>query len=180
MVNPFSIYAYLIYFYWYYQCLVNLLFFYFCIILASLYQNRFIILLTSISTSILTIFFIYRNILLRCEENQLKQVLLNLYKNAADAMPDGITISLQNKKIMQLGEPFVSIAITDTGVGIPEEIINRIGDPFFTTKEKGTGLGMMITKKIIQDHNGSLDISSKVGQGTTISLTLPLLPPKKG
>ncbi|KIL45843.1 histidine kinase [Jeotgalibacillus soli] len=117
---------------------------------------------------------------MRCEENQLKQVLLNLYKNAADAMPDGITISLQNKKIMQLGEPFVSIAITDTGVGIPEEIINRIGDPFFTTKEKGTGLGMMITKKIIQDHNGSLDISSKVGQGTTISLTLPLLPPKKG
>ncbi len=68
----------------------------------------------------------------------------------------------------------IRIAVTDTGVGIPPDLLPHIFDPFFTTKEKGTGLGMAIAHRIIEDHLGSIEVSSRVGEGTTFTITLPI------
>jgi PAS domain S-box-containing protein len=107
-----------------------------------------------------------------CEENQLKQVFLNLIKNAIEAMPSGGTIDVQVKE-KEKGK--ISIQIIDQGVGIPKERIPTLGEPFYTTKEKGTGLGLMTCYKIIESHNGELIISSKVNEGTTIEVLLPTI-----
>lgn len=106
-----------------------------------------------------------------CEENQLKQVFINLLKNAIEAMPGGgsVHISIQRK-----GDR-IAISITDEGVGIPEEMISKIGDPFFTGKETGTGLGIMVSQRIITSHQGTLDIQSQVNVGTSVKVTLPAL-----
>ncbi|WP_245959471.1 ATP-binding protein [Neobacillus piezotolerans] len=105
-----------------------------------------------------------------CEENQLKQVFINLLKNSIEAMPNGgnIYISVQKSQPEE-----VFIKIVDEGVGIPEERMKTIGEPFYTTKEKGTGLGLMTCFKIIEGHNGKLIFSSEVGVGTTIIIHLP-------
>ncbi|MFS0782508.1 ATP-binding protein [Bacillus sp. 1P06AnD] len=105
-----------------------------------------------------------------CEGNQMKQVFINLLKNSFEAMPDGGAINITCKE--QMGNE-VLLTIEDTGIGIPETVLSNIGKPFFTTKETGTGLGFMITERIIQQHNGTIDISSTVGKGTTINITLP-------
>lgn len=104
-----------------------------------------------------------------CEENQLKQVFINLLKNAIEAMPGGgsVHISIHKKR------DSIAISITDEGVGIPEDMISKIGDPFFTGKETGTGLGIMVSQRIINSHQGTLDIQSQVDVGTSVKLTLP-------
>lgn len=109
--------------------------------------------------------------LISCEENQLKQVFINLLKNGIEAMPQGgpIHISIQNKGSS------IAISITDEGVGIPEEMISKIGDPFFTGKETGTGLGIMVSQRIINSHHGTLEIQSQVNVGTSVKVTLPTL-----
>ena len=109
--------------------------------------------------------------LISCEENQLKQVFINLLKNAIEAMPGGgpVHISIQRKSTS------IAISITDEGIGIPEEMISKIGDPFFTGKETGTGLGIMVSQRIINSHQGTLDIQSQVNVGTSVKLTLPAL-----
>ncbi|WP_187274247.1 ATP-binding protein [Paenibacillus sp. N3.4] len=105
-----------------------------------------------------------------CEENQLKQAFINLIKNAIEAMPDGgqIDIDLRSE-----GADSVRIVFKDRGQGIENDVLARLGEPFYTTKEKGTGLGIMITYKIIEDHRGHLVVESKVGEGTVVSVTLP-------
>ncbi|WP_409292999.1 ATP-binding protein [Peribacillus sp. SCS-37] len=107
-----------------------------------------------------------------CEEKQLKQVFLNLLKNSIEAMPDGGNIDV---KVTKLDGDFISINIIDQGIGIPQERIATLGEPFYTTKEKGTGLGLMTCFKIIEAHNGELKIDSVVNQGTTIEVILPAL-----
>lgn len=107
-----------------------------------------------------------------CSPGQINQVLLNLIKNASDAM-DGkgeLTISTW------ADDQFVNISIKDTGSGMDEETLAKVRDPFFTTKEvgKGTGLGLSISQKIIDAHDGQLEIQSVVGQGSTFTLRLPL------
>ncbi|RFU69666.1 PAS domain S-box protein [Bacillus sp. V59.32b] len=109
--------------------------------------------------------------LIECDENQLKQVFLNILKNAIESMEDGGEISITARQI----NGFVHIDFTDNGCGIPKERIKRIGEPFYSTKEKGTGLGMMISKKIINEHKGQLLIDSREGIGTTISILLPII-----
>lgn len=106
------------------------------------------------------------------EENQIKQVLLNLLKNAIEAMPSGgeLTIELERFEADQ-----VRLRLVDQGEGIPEEQLQKLGDPFFSTKETGTGLGLMVSFKIIEDHGGKLNITSVVGVGTTIDLLLPVI-----
>ncbi|MGG1574630.1 ATP-binding protein [Fictibacillus sp. NRS-1165] len=104
-----------------------------------------------------------------CDKNQIKQVFLNLLMNAIEAMPDGGVIMVKLKKEGEM----VSIKIIDEGIGIPEERIPTLGEPFYTTKEKGTGLGLMICCKIIENHNGLLTIKSKVLEGTTIEIKIP-------
>lgn len=108
--------------------------------------------------------------LVSCEENQLKQVFLNLLKNAMESMPKGGNIHVF---VMGKEEGKISIQIIDQGVGIPQERIPTLGEPFYTTKEKGTGLGLMTCYKIIEGHNGQLNIYSEINQGTTIEVILP-------
>ncbi|WP_046179785.1 ATP-binding protein [Domibacillus tundrae] len=107
---------------------------------------------------------------LYCEENQLKQVFLNVLKNAIEAMPAGGVISVE----MRRRSRFITIRVIDEGVGIPAEHIPKLGEPFYTTKENGTGLGLMTCMKIIESHGGELNISSEAEKGTTIEIQLPI------
>jgi two-component system, sporulation sensor kinase A len=104
------------------------------------------------------------------DKNQLIQVFINIIKNSIEAMPKGgfidITISEE--------ENASKICIKDTGVGISKERLEKIGEPFFTLKEKGMGLGLTTSTKIVQEHKGTLKIDSEVGKGTTVYVTLPL------
>jgi two-component system, NtrC family, sensor kinase len=108
-------------------------------------------------------------------EYKLQQFFLNLFMNARDAMPRGgwLTIATRGERDAAVVE------ISDTGSGIPAELLSRIYDPFFTTKEigKGTGLGLSITYGIVQEHGGTITCESQVGQGTRFILRLPLAVP---
>jgi len=106
----------------------------------------------------------------RCEPNQLKQVFINLIKNGIEAMPQGGTLKVSGE---QIDATRVRLSFQDQGVGIPENQVARLGEPFFSTKDKGTGLGLMVSLRIIEDHQGRLDIHSEVGTGTTIDVILP-------
>ncbi|MFB5196632.1 ATP-binding protein [Neobacillus sp. KR4-4] len=110
-------------------------------------------------------------IYITCDKNQLKQVFINLIKNAIESMKGGGGIYINIKKD-QAGACIISFQ--DQGCGIPEELLPRLGEPFYTLKEKGTGLGLMICHKIIKQHNGSISYLSKVNEGTLIEITLPL------
>ena len=105
----------------------------------------------------------------RCDENQLKQVFINLIKNAIEAMPDGGKILLDVKKWCD----DVVVRISDEGCGIPEKMLDKVGQPFFTTKKQGTGLGLMVSFSIIEHHEGNVTIHSREGQGTTFIVRLP-------
>lgn len=109
-----------------------------------------------------------------CEENQLKQVFINILKNAMEAMPQGGVILLE---IFRPNPNHIGISIVDEGVGIPEHIMPKIGEPFFTNKENGTGLGLMVSQRIIEGHKGSIEIKSKLGKGTRIVIILPAAQP---
>ena len=104
------------------------------------------------------------------DAGQMQQVLVNLVKNAMQAMTRGGTLTLQTGR----GPEGVWAGVTDTGGGIPQEQINRIFDPFYTTKKKGTGLGLMIVQRIVRAHDGRIELESHVGRGTTFRVWLPL------
>lgn len=106
-----------------------------------------------------------------CEENQLKQVFINILKNAIEAVDESGKIEVEAKVV---GNNKVLIKVTDNGSGIPKELLPKLGEPFYTTKEKGTGLGLMVSHKIIQEHNGSIEITSKENEGTNVKVILPL------
>lgn len=104
---------------------------------------------------------------------QLKQVFLNLLLNACEAMPDGGTIRVLLEKV-SLDKDSVVISISDTGSGIPQEMISRIFTPFFTTKHHGTGLGLAIVNRILLNHNGSITAANSES-GAVFRVTLPLV-----
>ena len=104
------------------------------------------------------------------DATQLQQVLVNLVKNAAQAMTNGGTLTLQTGE----NADAVWMSIADTGGGIPQEQINRIFEPFYTTKKKGSGLGLMIVQRIVRAHDGKIELESHVGRGTTFRVWLPL------
>jgi len=124
------------------------------------------------------------------DASQVEQVLFNLFTNAIQAMPEGgtLTVSCHPLKmrtsddarhvratVEHEDEPqWLELQVTDTGVGIPEDQLERIFQPFFTTKAHGIGLGLSITRRLLEDHGGSLRVESRVGYGSTISLRLPL------
>ncbi|GAA3401256.1 PAS domain S-box protein [Paenibacillus hodogayensis] len=112
----------------------------------------------------------HRSLYLRCDENQIKQVLINLIKNAMEAMPEGGDVLIE----VQAAEDRLHIEVSDKGKGIPNHVLAHIGEPFYTTKEKGTGLGLMITQRIIANHQGSMKIDSRFGEGTTFRIEFPL------
>jgi two-component system NtrC family sensor kinase len=113
-----------------------------------------------------------------CDGNQIQQALVALLVNAVEAMPDGGTLSLR-----AVGrEEWVAIAVTDTGTGIPPEVIPHVFEPFFSTKDKaeGVGLGLAVAYGIIQRHGGDIEIESQVDHGTTFTVTLPKRPASEG
>jgi PAS domain S-box-containing protein len=108
--------------------------------------------------------------LVNCDENQLKQVFINIIKNAMEAMADGGKIYIEATMINE----HISIKVQDEGCGIPEEKLQKLGNPFYTTKTEGTGLGLLVTNKIIENHNGQISIQSEVNKGTLVEILLPL------
>jgi signal transduction histidine kinase len=105
----------------------------------------------------------------RGDTELLKQCLLNLVKNSMEAMPQGGRLAVTTG----LRQGSVFMAVTDTGHGIPKEHLAQVFNPFFSTRDKGAGLGLAMTKKILDDLGGSVEIKSQVGQGTTVTLLLP-------
>ncbi|WP_157998430.1 PAS domain-containing sensor histidine kinase [Desulfosporosinus sp. OT] len=109
---------------------------------------------------------------IRGEPNQLKQVFINLIKNSIESIVDGgfVKIHLTNR-----GNSVVEVKVQDNGPGVPRENLEKLGTPFFTTKETGTGLGLMVTYGIIRNHKGEINVLSEVGHGTTFSINFPVL-----
>lgn len=107
-----------------------------------------------------------------CEGNQLKQVFINILKNAIEATPMGEEILIQIEYVPDKHQ--VHIRFTDHGCGIEKERIPYLGEPFYSIKENGIGLGLMICYKIIEKHQGKILIESEVGKGTTVNITLPI------
>jgi signal transduction histidine kinase len=111
------------------------------------------------------------------DNKQLQQVFINLITNAADAIKTkgNIKIKTYTEPATKHGEgEFAIVAITDNGVGIPPEDLQKIFNPFFTRKADGTGLGLPITQRIMHQHNGIIDVESKIGEGTTFYVKLPV------
>jgi PAS domain S-box-containing protein len=126
------------------------------------------------------------------DQNQLHQALLNLALNARDAMPNGGQLIFRAEKLKRLdverlervtspSEDWVCLSVTDTGEGIPEEIMGRIFEPFFTTKAvgKGSGMGLAMVYSIVRNHNGHIDVESDVNRGSTFRIFLPLAEAEK-
>lgn len=104
---------------------------------------------------------------------QIKQALVNLIKNAIQAMTKGGILTVETGETAES----VWVLVKDTGGGIPQDQINRIFEPFFTTKKKGSGLGLMIVQRIVRDHGGRIELESRVNEGTTFRICLPLHEP---
>ena len=118
------------------------------------------------------------------DDGQLVQVFNNIVINAQQAMPQGGSIAVRAENVEEPSTrweyalsvnpgPYVRISITDTGIGIPDENLGRIFDPYFTTKQQGSGLGLATSHSIVKNHGGYLSVSSRLGHGTTVSVNLP-------
>jgi two-component system NtrC family sensor kinase len=106
------------------------------------------------------------------DTGELQQVILNMLLNAVQAMPDGGHLGIQTL----VSRDTVEIAITDTGIGIAQENLRKVFNPFFTTKEvgKGTGLGLSVSFDIIEKHGGTVKVESQLGRGTAFTIVLPM------
>lgn len=116
------------------------------------------------------------------DPDQLQQVFSNLILNAVQSMPAGgeLCLSASSKWLSKEGleddqSLYVEVCVQDTGVGMAREVLENIFHPFFTTKDAGTGLGLMVTHGIIQDHEGWIEVNSEVGEGSTFKVYLPAL-----
>lgn len=122
--------------------------------------------------------------MVEADSGHIRQVVNNLVINAQQAMPDGGTVSLrcENKYLKQeVGQPlrtgpYLKITVRDNGVGIPKDQLNRIFDPYFTTKDQGNGLGLATSYSIVKRHDGHISVESELGQGTVVSVYLPAIP----
>ena len=104
------------------------------------------------------------------DAGQLKQAFYNLVKNAMQAMPDGGELGVR----CAIDENYLSLAVSDTGDGIDPADMNEIFNPYFTTKERGTGLGLMVVERIAREHGAELDVESSQGKGTVFTIKFPL------
>lgn len=109
----------------------------------------------------------------RFDPGQIQQVFLNLTKNAVESMPEGGKLFIRSRRRSECLE----INLQDTGTGMPESVQERVFNPFFTTKEKGIGLGLAVCQRIIEEHGGEISVQSAVGMGTTFTILLPLAGP---
>ena len=108
------------------------------------------------------------------DSNALQQVILNLLTNARDAMGNGGEIRIETGTVADR-PGWLRLIVSDNGPGIPLEQLPKIFDPFYTTKAEGTGLGLSITYGIVREHQGTIDVQSKPGEGTTFVLAFPVL-----
>lgn len=129
-------------------------------LLKTEFENRRIVVSVDIQEAVPTV---------RLDRSQIKQVFFNLIKNALEAMPDGGAL----KVVFGVGDAFVDISFIDTGKGIRPEEMGRVFEPYHTTKEKGSGLGLMIVQRIIEDHGGEIELASKPDEGTCFKIRLP-------
>jgi signal transduction histidine kinase len=106
------------------------------------------------------------------DEYQLQQAFLNLFFNAIEAMKAGDELSVRTEMVRK--PPALRVSVSDTGLGIPAENIDRLFDAFFTTKQDGTGLGLPITRRIVEEHKGAISVASRPNKGSTFEVTLPL------
>jgi signal transduction histidine kinase len=107
---------------------------------------------------------------IQIDASQIRQVFTNIATNAIQAMPEGGKLTIDARK----GDKFLEVAISDTGDGIPEDVLRKIFDPLFTTRAKGIGLGLAVCKSIIERHGGAIEVVSKVGEGALFTVKLPL------
>ncbi len=113
--------------------------------------------------------------LVSLDREQMKQVFLNILLNAIEATPENGQITVKTRSFSKPGgDPYAQVEITDTGKGIPEEYLEDIFNPFFTTKSKGSGLGLSISTQIVQEHRGYISVESQVNKGTSFFINLPL------
>jgi len=102
----------------------------------------------------------------------LQEVLLNLLMNAREAMSGGGTVRIETDRMP--GRPdWIRLAVADTGCGVAPEAITKLFDPFYTNKASGTGLGLWISKRVVRDHRGTIEVQSEPGRGATFIVTLP-------
>jgi PAS domain S-box-containing protein len=109
------------------------------------------------------------------DETQISQVLVNILVNAFQAMPDGGRCFIATQERKNADHRWVEVTVSDTGVGIKKEDVSRLFEPFYTTKTGGTGLGLAIAYRIMQDHGGTIRVSSVAGSGTTVVILLPVV-----
>ncbi|MED1470452.1 PAS domain S-box protein [Bacillus salipaludis] len=113
--------------------------------------------------------------LMECEPNQLKQLFINVIKNAIEASQNGGTVLVSIERIEQ---EQITIKVKDNGCGITKERLAKIGEPFYSSKEKGTGLGLTVSFKIVQSHKGTITFESQKNEGTLVTIVLPHNPKK--
>jgi len=109
------------------------------------------------------------------DREQLERIMLNLVRNAAQAMPDGGRLTVKTSRASQGsgGAGKVILSVADTGEGIPEEHLERIFEPLFSTRTRGIGLGLALTKRLVEEHGGKVGVESQIGIGSTFTITLP-------
>ncbi len=111
------------------------------------------------------------------DPTQLEQIIVNLSMNAKDAMPNGGIFRVETANVVGEGDPRVVLRLSDTGTGMPEGVVKRAFEPFFTTKPagKGTGLGLALVRRMVEELGGQIELESVLGEGTTFSLTFPVV-----
>ena len=114
------------------------------------------------------------------DETEISQVLVNVIVNAFQAMPDGGVCQVSARGSHADGKNWVELTVQDSGVGIKAEELSRLFEPFYTTKTAGSGLGLAIAYRIVQDHEGTIQVSSTPGKGTTVVIRLPAVPVAQG
>jgi PAS domain S-box-containing protein len=110
------------------------------------------------------------DLVLSVDEGLMRQAFVNLFQNAVEAMPEGGTLSIETRA---LDGRSLTLSVTDTGAGIPRDAIKKIFLPFFTTKDRGVGMGLALVHKIVLSHGGRVEVSSREGEGTTFTIILP-------
>lgn len=111
---------------------------------------------------------------LHCDDRQMKQVFYNLFQNAIQAMHHGGTLSIRTFPVERPDGLYAAASISDTGSGIPMEVLHNIFNPFFSTKDYGTGLGLAIAQRIVSRHYGQIEVNNEIGKGVTFIVTLPV------
>jgi two-component system NtrC family sensor kinase len=109
---------------------------------------------------------------IKVDAGKIKQVFWNLIINATEAMPEGGSLTIRSR-LSKSGQ-FIAIEFTDTGIGISDEQKKKLFDPFFTTKGGGTGLGLAVSYGIIEQHQGKIEVKSRLSQGSSFTVSLPV------